>query len=132
VLDCPCGEFLNEVPQPVKAITQAIRAIHSALRDLPPEKSRRKSGIGKTSARSNPDEEALNSLVLEALMLIFVLCGAVPDNMEGANVHPQPLGRPEQVNDNEALNPFSGATETISDPGVPCATVRVPLESVSA
>jgi hypothetical protein len=29
------------------------------------------------------------------------------------------------------LNPFSGATFTVNDPGVLCATVRVPRDKVS-
>jgi hypothetical protein len=130
VLGCPCGELLNEVPHPVTAITQTKSKIHRALRDLFPGRPRRSNGIGETSARSSLGE-VRNSLLLEALMVSFVLCGALPDNVEGANVHAHPLGRPEHAKDNDALNPFSGATETVSDPGVPCATVRVPLESVS-
>jgi hypothetical protein len=64
-------------------------------------------------------------------MVNFVLSGALPDSVEGAKLHPHPLGSPEQAKDKEALNPFSGATETIKDPGAPCVMVRVLLESVS-
>jgi hypothetical protein len=52
-------------------------------------------------------------------MVIFVLSGALPDSVEGAKLQAHPLGSPEQAKDNEALNPFSGATETVKDPGVP-------------
>jgi hypothetical protein len=64
-------------------------------------------------------------------MVIFVLSGALPDSVEGAKLQPHPLGRPAQAKDSEALNPFSGATETIKDPGVAWVMVRVLLESVS-
>ena len=64
-------------------------------------------------------------------MVMFVLSGALPVSVEGANVHPHPLGSPEQANDSEALNPFSGATETVKDPGALCVMVSVPLERVS-
>jgi hypothetical protein len=131
VLDCRCGELLNEVPQPVRAITQAKKDNHScALRELFPEKPQKNNGIGEASARSNPGE-VRNSLLLEAPMVMFVLSGALPDSVEGANVHPHPLGSPEQANDSEALNPFSGATETVKDPGALCVMVSVPLERVS-
>jgi hypothetical protein len=130
VLDCPCGELLNEAPQPVRAITQAKKDNQSALRDLLQEKPQKSNGIGEASARSNPGE-VRNSLLLDALMAIFVLSGALPDSVGGAKVQPQPLGRPEQAKDNEALNPVSGATETVKDPGVPCVMVRALLESVN-
>ena len=73
----------------------------------------------------------LNWLLLVALMVIFVLSGALPESVEGAKLQPQALGSPEQAKDNEALNPFSGATETVKDPGVPCVMLRVLLERVS-
>jgi hypothetical protein len=130
VLDCPCGELLKEVPHPATAITQTKSSIHRALPNLLPENPKKSNGIGETRARSSPGE-VRNSLLLEALMVSFVLCGALPDSVEGANVHPHPLGRPEHAKDNDALNPFSGATETVKEPGVPCATVSAPLESVS-
>jgi hypothetical protein len=130
VLDCAGCELLNEVPQPATAITQTKSNIHRALRDLLPENPKKSNGIGETSAITSPGE-ARNPLLVEPLIVIFVLCGALPDKVEGANVHPHPLGRPEQAKDNEALNPFSGATETVKEPGVPCATVSAPLESVS-
>ena len=79
----------------------------------------------------SPDGEAINWLLLVALMVIFVLSGALPESVEGAKLQPHPLGSPEQAKDNEALNPFSGATETVKDPGVPCVMVRVLLERVS-
>jgi len=68
---------------------------------------------------------------LVAFTVIFVLCGALPDSVEGAKLQPHPLGRPEQAKDSEALNPFSGATETIKDPDMPRDMVRVLLESAS-
>ena len=64
-------------------------------------------------------------------MVILVLWGALPDSVEGAKLQPHPLGRPEQAKDSEALKPFSGATETVKDPGVPCAMLSVLLERVS-
>lgn len=65
------------------------------------------------------------------LTVIVVLCGAPPDTVAGAKLQPHPLGKPEQANESAALNPFSGATFTVKDPGVLCATVRVPLDKVS-
>ena len=130
MLDC-CGELLNVAPQPVRVITQAKSNIHSALRDLLPEKPKKNNGIGETSARTSPEGEGVHWPLLVALMVIVVLSGALPDSVEGAKVQPHPLGRPEQAKDNEALNPFSGATETVKVPGVPCVMVSVLLESVS-
>jgi hypothetical protein len=89
------------------------------------------SGIGEESARSNPVDCGINWLLLVALIVIFVLSGALPESVEGAKLQPHPLGRPAQANEREALNPFSGATATINDPVVPCAIVTVLLESVS-
>jgi hypothetical protein len=131
VLDCPGCGFLNEVPHPLKAITHRKSNIHSARRDLLPEKPSKRNGIGETSARTSPDGEAINWPLLAALMVNFVLSGALPESVGGAKLQPHPLGRPEQAKDNEALNPFSGATETVRDPGVPCVMVRVLLERVS-
>ena len=132
VLDCAGGGSLNEVPQPAKAASRKTESrIHSALRDLPLERPKRNSGIGETRARSRPEGTGINWLLLVALMVIFVLSGALPDSVEGAKLQAHPLGSPEQAKDNEALNPFSGATETVKDPGVPCAMVRVVLERVS-
>jgi hypothetical protein len=129
VLDCGGGEPLKEVPQPASAIRQAKS--DSILRDLFPGNPRKNNGIGETSAKMRPEGEPIHWLLLVALMVIFVLAGVLPDNVEGAKLQPHPLGRPEQAKDNEALNPFSGATETINDPGALCVMVRVPLESVS-
>jgi hypothetical protein len=78
-----------------------------------------------------PEGEFAHWLLLVVLMVICVLSGALPDSVEGAKLHPHPLGRPEHAKDNDALNPFSGAIETIKDPGVPCVIVRVLLERVS-
>lgn len=131
VLDCPCGELLNEVPQPARVITQTKSNIHRAARDLFPGNPKKNNGIGETSASMSPDGEAVNWPLLVALMVSFVLSGALPESVEGANVQPHPLGRPEQAKDNEALNPFSGATETVRDPDVPCVMFSALLESVS-
>ena len=112
--------------------TRKIKSrIHSALRDLPLERPKRNSGIGETRARNSPEGTGIHRLLLVGLMVILVLSGALPDSVEGAKLQPQPLGSPEQAKDNEALNPFSGATETVKDPGVPCAMFRVLLERVS-
>jgi hypothetical protein len=62
---------------------------------------------------------------------MVVLCGALPDRVAGAKLHPHPPGKPEQANDSAALNPFSGATFTVRDPGVLCVTVRVLLDKVN-
>jgi hypothetical protein len=130
MVDCCCGEPLNEVPQPARAIRQKSN-IHRVLRDRFPENPKKKNGIGETSARINPDGEAITRLLLVALMVIVVFSGVLPDSVGGAKLQPHPLGSPEQAKDNEALNPFSGATETVKDPGVPCVMVRALLESVS-
>jgi hypothetical protein len=79
----------------------------------------------------NPEGVAISQLLLVALTVIFVLCGAPPDSVAGAKLQPQPLGNPEHANDSEALNPLCGATETVSDPDVPCDIARVLLESAS-
>jgi hypothetical protein len=131
VLDCPCGELLNDAPQPVRIVRHKRSKNHRALRDLFPEKPKKNNGIGETSARISPEGEAINWPLLFMLMVIVVLSGALPDSVGGAKVQPHPLGRPEQAKDNEALNPLSGATETVKDPGTPCVMVRVLLESVS-
>jgi hypothetical protein len=131
VPDCPGCASLNEVPHPVKVITHRKSNIHSALRDLLPEKPKKNNGIGETSARMSPDGEAINWPLLVALMVNFVLSGALPESVGGAKLQLHPLGRPEQAKDNEALNPFWGATETVKDPGVLCVMVSVLLERVS-
>jgi hypothetical protein len=71
------------------------------------------------------------ALLLLALTVIFVLWGALPDNVAGAKLQAHPLGNPEQANDSEALKPFSGATETINDPVLPWVMVRALLDKVS-
>ncbi len=125
-----CGPE-KEVPHPLKAITDRKGNIHSILRDLLPEKPSKNNGIGETSASMSPDGGAANWPLLVALMVSFVLSGALPESVGGAKLHAHPLGSPEQAKDNEALNPFSGATETVKDPGVACVMVRVLLERVS-
>ena len=89
-----------------------------------------KRGSGETKAKSNPDGVTVNRLLLVALKVIVVLCAALPDSVAGEKLQPQPLGKPEHANDREALNPFSGATETFKDPDMPCDIARVALESV--
>jgi hypothetical protein len=105
--------------------------IHSALRDLVREKPTNSHGIGETSAKRSPVGEAINWLLLVALMVNLVLSGALPDSVEGVKLQPHPLGSPEQAKDKEAPNPFSGAIETVRDSGVPCVMLRVLLERVS-
>jgi energy-converting hydrogenase Eha subunit F len=95
-----------------------------------PANPNQKRGSGETSAKSNPEGATVNRLLLVALTVIVVLWAALPDNVEGEKLQPHPLGRPEQANDREALNPFSGATETFNDPVVP-DIARVALESAS-
>jgi hypothetical protein len=68
---------------------------------------------------------------LVALTVSFVVCVALPDSVEGVKLQLHPLGKPEQAKESEALNPFSGATETIKDPAVPWDRVRLPLERVN-
>ena len=131
VVDCPCGELLNEVPQPARAATKTNSSIHRAFLDLSPKNQKKMSGIGEERARSNPVEGGINWLLLVALIVILVLSGALPESVEGAKPQPHPLGRPEQANDSEALNPFSGATATVNDPVAPWAMASVLLESVS-
>ena len=96
-----------------------------------PANPNQKRGRGETKARSNPEGATVNRLLLVALTVIVVLCVALPDSVDGEKLQPHPLGRPEQANDREALNPFSGATETFNDPFVPFDIARVALESVS-
>jgi hypothetical protein len=62
---------------------------------------------------------------------MVVLSGALPESVAGANVQPHPLGRPEQANDSEALNPFSGAIATVKVPAVAWEMLRVLLDKVS-
>jgi hypothetical protein len=123
-------EFLNDVPQPVSASTKTKSSIHLALRDLPPSPNQN-SGSGETRATSNPEEAGVNLPLLVGLTVIFVLCGELPDRVEGAKLQPQPLGSPVQANEREARNPFSGLTETIKDPGAAGDMLRLLLESVS-
>ena len=127
---CCCCEPLNDVPQPARASMKAKRSSHRPRRDLPGNPNHKR-GSGETKAKSNPDGVTVNRLLLVALKVIVVLCAALPDSVAGEKLQPHPLGRPEQANDREALNPFSGATETFKDPAVPCDIARVPLESVS-
>ena len=88
-------------------------------------------GRGDTRATSNPEGADINRPLVVALTVIFVLFGAFPDSVEGAKLQPQPLGSPEQANERDARNPFSGLTETIKDPGAAGDMLRLLLESVS-
>ena len=122
--------MLPEVPQPANARTNTkSNTQHAAFRDLPPRPNQ-KSGSGETRASTNPVGAGIHRALL-VLTVIVVLCGAAPDTVAGAKVQPHPLGRPEQANDSVPLNPFSGATLTVMDPGVLCATVSVSLDNVS-
>jgi hypothetical protein len=129
VVDCPACELVDvdvvDDPQPARLSKQKETKIHRARRD-----PNHNNGSGDTNARSNPEGAGINRLLLTPLTVTFVLCAALPDSVEGAKLQPHPLGRPEQANESEALNPFSGATETIRDPDVPCAKLSVLLESV--
>jgi hypothetical protein len=133
VLDCfccDCPDVLPEVPQPARARAKVKSNIRRVLRDLLPTPNK-KSGSGPTMARANPAGPGIHPALLVVLTVIVVLCGVLPDRVAGAKVQPHPLGKPEQANDNAALNPFSGATFTVMDPGVTDVTVRVPLDKVS-
>jgi hypothetical protein len=118
---------LEDVPQPVRA---SAKRKSKVLRDLPASPNQNR-GSGETRASTNPDGVGIHQLLLVALTVIFVLCGAPPDTVAGAKLQPQPLGNPEHANDSEALNPFCGATETVNEPDVPCDIARVLLERVS-
>jgi len=124
VPDCDCCERLNDVPQPVSVSTKTKSNIHLALRDLPASPNQNR-GSGETRATSNPEGAGINRPLLVALTVIFVLCGALPDSVEGAKLQPQPLGSPEQANERDARNPFSGLTETIKDPDTPGDMLRL-------
>ena len=129
--DCACCcELLDIDPQPVRASTKRKSNNHRAFRDLPTEPNQNR-GSGETRAKANPEGVGINWLLLVVLKVIFVLCGAPPDSVAGAKLQPQPLGRPEQANVSEAINPFCGATETVNEPDVPCDIARALLESVS-
>jgi hypothetical protein len=130
VPDCDGCVLLNEVPQPVSASTMTKSSIHLARRDLPASPNQKR-GSGETRATSNPEGAGINRPLLVALTVIFVLFGALPESVEGAKLQPQPLGSPEQANEREPLNPFSGLTETINDPDMPNDMLRLLLERVS-
>ena len=122
--------MLPEVPQPASARAKTKSNTQRALRDLPPRPSQN-SGSGEARASTNPVGEGIHLLLLVVLTVMVVLCGALPDRVAGAKLQPHPLGKPEQANDSAALNPFSGATLTVKDPGVLCVTVSAPLDKVS-
>lgn len=128
VLGAACELFDVEQPASVSANTPAN--IHRALRNLPDIPSKN-SGNGENRARTNPEGPGTRRLLLVWLTVMVVLWDLFPDSVEGAKLHPHPLGSPEQANDSEALNPFSGATETVKDPDPPWVTVRALAESVS-
>ena len=127
---CDCPDVLPEVPQPARARANVKSNIQRVLRDLLPTPNQR-SGNGVTRARANPAGPGIHPVLLVVLTVIVVLCGALPDSVAGAKVQLHPLGKPEQANDRAALNPFSGATFSVKDPGVLGATLRVPLDKVS-
>jgi hypothetical protein len=125
-----CCELFDDVEQPASVSTKTQNNSHRALRDLPNNPSKNR-GNGETMASINPEDPGIRRLLLVWLTVIVVLWDLFPDSVEGAKLHPQPLGRPVQANDSEALNPFCGATETVKDPDAPWVTVRVLAERVS-
>jgi hypothetical protein len=120
----------DDDPQPASVSTEAKSKNQRVLKDLPASPSQNR-GSGETSARINPVGAGPRRAALVVLMVNVVLSGPLPDNVAGAKLQPHPLGRPEQANDSEALNPFSGATATFSVPAVPCVIDKVPLDNVS-
>lgn len=124
-----CG-LLDVDPQPVNASKNRQAHIRRTLRNLL-AKPNQKKGSGETRASTNPEVPGVDRLLLLVLTVIFVLCGVPPDSVAGAKPQPQPLGRPEQANVSEALNPFCGATETVNEPVAPCDIESVLLDSVS-
>jgi hypothetical protein len=130
VLDCDCCcALLDEVPQPARA-SRKQNNIHRPFGDLPANPNQNR-GSGEARTKTNPEGVGINRPLLVALTVIFVLWGVPPDSVAGAKLQPQPLGRPEQANVSEAINPFCGATETVNEPDVPCDIARALLESVS-
>lgn len=128
--DC-CGCVLEEEdPQPARVSTKTKSKSQRALSDLPASPNQNR-GSGETRARTNPLGAGARRAALVVLTVSVVLSGPLPDNVAGAKLQPHPLGSPEQANDSEALNPFSGATATVNVPGVPCVIVSVPLDNVS-
>ena len=119
------------MPQPVSVIPQSNSNIQPSLRALLPARPSSIRGSGETSASSIPEDAGSNWLLEAPLIVIFVLWGAPPESVAGAKLQPHPLGKPEQAKDSEALKPFSGVTETVRDPDVPCVMLRVLLDSVS-
>lgn len=87
--------------------------------------------MGETTAKNIPAGFGAKRL-LPALIVIVVVCGELPETVAGEKLQPHPLGRPEQAKESDALKPFAGATETINDPAVPCATVSALPDNVSA
>lgn len=134
VAGCPCCEvvelelLLEEPPHPVKLSRHRAINAHRVLLFHPNGNSER----GETSARIIPDGANNPWLLFIALTVIVVLCAALPDKVDGEKLQLHPFGRPVHAKDREALNPFSGVTDTFRDPDVPCATERVLLESASA
>jgi hypothetical protein len=116
-------EGLDDPPQPVRHATKRRSSIHLPL-------LRKNKGRGDTRASSNPVGAGSNLLLLVLLTVSAVVSGALPESVGGAKVQPQPLGRPVHANESEALKPFSGATDTVKDPGEACDMARVLLERV--
>jgi hypothetical protein len=118
--------LLLEFPQPAKANRHRKPNIHN-LQRAPPNHRR---GSGDTRARTSPEGATKPRLLLVALTVIVVLCAVLPETVAGEKLQPQPLGKPVQANESEALNPFTGVTETFSEPDAPCVTDKVLLERV--
>ena len=133
VLDCSCcgcEDVLPEVPHPASVSANTKRNTQRALRELPPRPNQN-SGSGEARASTNPVGAGTHMLLLVVLTVMVVLCGALPDTVAGAKLQPHPVGKPEQANDSAALNPFSGVTFRVKDPGVLFAIVSVPLDRVN-
>jgi hypothetical protein len=111
------GELVNDDPQPLSR-----SRLHSRnLRRLPTINPNNIEG--KAIAMTMP--------LGEGLIVMTVLSGPLPDRLAGANVQAHPLGIPVHAKPSDALNPFCGATETVIEPDLPCAMLRVLLESES-
>jgi hypothetical protein len=68
-------------------------------------------------------------LVFVAPTVIMVLPAEAPETVEGEKLQLQPTGKPVHENETEALNPFSGVTDTLSEPELPALTERALAES---
>jgi hypothetical protein len=111
------GELVKDEPQPLSNSRLHSRSLRRHLTISP------NSIAGKVITTTMP--------LGEGLIVITVLSGPLPDRVAGANVQAHPLGRPVHAKLSEELNPFCGATETVIEPELSCAMLRVLLESES-